>query len=167
MDGERALKYVRSRNAEGEEGTDFARARRQQVFLAALKSRLVATETLFSPNRIGEMAEIYQDYVLTDIKTEEYLAFSGEIENPAPQEVIFADAANFVHARRWTFRQSRRSTVSPQTARVLVVSEGLHDTAPVDVSALIDQLGKNIATAWTAPRQQAILTAGTPRLEIS
>ena len=37
-----------------------------------------------------------------------YLAFSGEIEHPMPDEVIFADAANQVHARRWTFRQSRR-----------------------------------------------------------
>ena len=75
MDGVRALKYVRSRNAQGDEGTDFARSRRQQRLLAALKSRLVAVETLFSPRRVGEMAEIYGDYALTDIKNEEYLAF--------------------------------------------------------------------------------------------
>ena len=35
MNGERALKYVRSRYAEGEEGTDFARSRRQQRLLLA------------------------------------------------------------------------------------------------------------------------------------
>src|SRR5919108_92314 len=37
---------------------------------------------------------------------EQYLAFNGEIEIPPAGEVIFADAAHRVHARRWTFRQS-------------------------------------------------------------
>ena len=96
---------------------------------------------------------------------EEYLAFSGEIENPAPGEVIFADAANQVHARRWTFRQSRRSVIHPETARALIVSEGLHDTAAADVRRLIDILAENITALWSAPRQQAMLTAESPRLE--
>lgn len=41
MDGERALKYVRSRHAEGDEGSDFARSRRQQDVLLALKAKLI------------------------------------------------------------------------------------------------------------------------------
>lgn len=36
MDGETALKFVRSRNAEGSEGTDFAREARQQKVLGAV-----------------------------------------------------------------------------------------------------------------------------------
>ena len=96
---------------------------------------------------------------------ETYLAFSGDTENPAPDEVIFADAANHVHARRWTFRQSRQSTVSPATTRVLIVSEGLHDTAPTDVPALIDGLAEAIGGLWTPPVQQAILSASAARVE--
>ncbi|MFZ5845535.1 MAG: LCP family protein, partial [Patescibacteria group bacterium] len=42
MAGERALKYVRSRHAEGEEGSDFARSRRQQEVFVALKDKLVS-----------------------------------------------------------------------------------------------------------------------------
>ena len=98
--------------------------------------------------------------------TEEYLAFNGQIENPAPQEVIFADAANHVHARRWTFRQSRQSTITPQTSFALIVSEGLHETAVTDVSNLITELAENIAAVWSKPRQQAILTANSPQLDI-
>lgn len=41
MNGQRALQYVRSRHAEGDEGSDFARNRRQQDILAALKAKLV------------------------------------------------------------------------------------------------------------------------------
>lgn len=41
MNGTRALAYVRSRHAEGDEGSDFARSRRQQDVLLALKAKLV------------------------------------------------------------------------------------------------------------------------------
>ena len=96
---------------------------------------------------------------------EEYLAFSDQVENPAADEVIFADAANQVHARRWTFRQSLRSTITPETSRVLIVSEGMHETASADVSRLIGILAENITELWTVPQQQAALTANSPRLQ--
>jgi DNA/RNA-binding domain of Phe-tRNA-synthetase-like protein len=98
---------------------------------------------------------------------EQYQAFSGEIETPEPGEVIFADAARQVHARRWTFRQSRRSTIEPETRQVLIVSEGLHQSAAADVPALIEALAEKIALVWPAPRQQAVLTATRPKLEFS
>jgi DNA/RNA-binding domain of Phe-tRNA-synthetase-like protein len=99
--------------------------------------------------------------------TEHYLAFSGEIEHPEPGEVIFADAARQVHARRWTFRQSRRSTVSDATRRVLIVSEGLHATAGADVRALVNTLAAEIATIWSPPVEQAVLSATSPRLDFA
>jgi DNA/RNA-binding domain of Phe-tRNA-synthetase-like protein len=94
---------------------------------------------------------------------EEYLAFSGEVERPDPGEVIFADARNQVHARRWTFRQSRRSTVSEGTRRALIVSEGLHETAAADVSALLDALAAAITEVWGPPSGRRMLTAEAPR----
>ena len=39
MDGARALEYVRSRHSEGAEGSDFARSRRQQEVLLAIRSK--------------------------------------------------------------------------------------------------------------------------------
>jgi DNA/RNA-binding domain of Phe-tRNA-synthetase-like protein len=85
---------------------------------------------------------------------------------PEPGEVIFADAANHAHARRWTFRQSRRSTVSADTSDVLIVGEGLHPTAGADVPALIDALAGSLEGLWGAPRRRAVLTAAAPRLEL-
>src|SRR5256885_304671 len=57
---------------------------------------------------------------------EDYLTFGGEVEHPAPGEVIFADRAGQAHARRWTNRQSGRSAVSPATSTVLIVAEAQH-----------------------------------------
>jgi DNA/RNA-binding domain of Phe-tRNA-synthetase-like protein len=97
--------------------------------------------------------------------TEQYLAFSGEIEAPAPGEVIFCDAANQVHARRWTFRQGRRSTIGPETTQVLIISEGLHDKAATDVREVIHTLAEGMATLGRSPRYKVILSAKKPRLE--
>jgi DNA/RNA-binding domain of Phe-tRNA-synthetase-like protein len=96
---------------------------------------------------------------------EQYLAFSGEIETPEPGEVIFADAANQVHARRWTFRQSRRSMVEQTTARALIVSEGLHATAAQDVPALMAALSQGFTRLWPSPASSVVLSAAAPRLE--
>lgn len=97
---------------------------------------------------------------------EEYLAFSGEVERPEPGEVIFADAAGQVHARRWTFRQSRRSAVSDATRRALIVSEGLHAGAAADVAALIDTLEAAITSVWGPPAGRATLSAESPRWDL-
>lgn len=96
---------------------------------------------------------------------ESYLAFNEETEHPPPGEVIFADAARQVHARRWTFRQSRRSTIRPETKRVLIVSEGLHETASKDVCILIDALTTGLTALWATPACATILTAEYPKLE--
>lgn len=98
---------------------------------------------------------------------ESYLAFDGAVEHPSPEEVIFVDAARQVHARRWTFRQSRQSTVTEHSSRVLIVSEGLHENAPADVAALINTLAQNISDVWSVPRRQMMLTAQSPRLKIT
>jgi anionic cell wall polymer biosynthesis LytR-Cps2A-Psr (LCP) family protein len=57
MDGERALKYVRSRFAEGEEGTDFARSLRQQRLLVAIKSKVFSPEFFFDPRNSFQLSK--------------------------------------------------------------------------------------------------------------
>ena len=81
---------------------------------------------------------------------EQHVGTRGETESPEVGEVIFADAADHAHARRWTFRQSQHSTVRPETRQVLIVSEGLHATAEADVPALLEALARDIATTWAA-----------------
>ena len=65
----------------------------------------------------------------------------------------------------WTFRQSRRSTISPETQKALIITEGLHDTAAQDIQTLLTILAENIAAIWSPPHDMSILTADQPRLE--
>ncbi|OGM28347.1 hypothetical protein A2962_00690 [Candidatus Woesebacteria bacterium RIFCSPLOWO2_01_FULL_39_61] len=52
MDGELTLKFVRSRNSEGDEGTDLAREKRQQKVIDAIKDRVLDREILLSPKTL-------------------------------------------------------------------------------------------------------------------
>lgn len=94
---------------------------------------------------------------------ERYLSFAGEVEHPDPGEVIFADAAGQVHARRWTHRQSGSSAIRATTTDVLIVAEAMHDTAATDVPALLETLAGRIGVAWPTEPRTAILTPDAPR----
>lgn len=72
LDGTMALKYVRSRNAEGDEGTDFARAKRQQNLILALKNNLMTTKVIFDLKKVNGLLKIAQQSFTTDIRLEEY-----------------------------------------------------------------------------------------------
>ncbi len=72
MDGVTALKYVRSRHAEGIEGSDFARSKRQEKVIAAFKEKLFSAGTLFNPVKIANLVGVLQGSIETDIKENEY-----------------------------------------------------------------------------------------------
>ena len=72
MDGATALKYVRSRHAEGEEGTDYARAQRQQRVILALKEKLLTARMLLSPKKLNRLNKAFKTSVKTDIPTHTY-----------------------------------------------------------------------------------------------
>jgi len=115
------------------------------------------------PVAVFDLAQVDQYLEVRQARgTETYLAWSGEVESVPEGEVIFADAAEHAHARRWTFRQSRKSTVSPGTRRALVVAEGLHTSADADVRELLEALDREL-TGGSAEKR-AILTAASPTL---
>ncbi len=67
MDGETALKFVRSRNAEGDEGTDFAREARQQLVIAGIKNKVLSAEVILNLLKIRTLWNIGMDSIETDI----------------------------------------------------------------------------------------------------
>ena len=67
MSGDTALKFVRSRNAEGNEGTDFARAERQQKVITAIKDKMLAREVIMSPKTLFAIKDVLSEYTETDI----------------------------------------------------------------------------------------------------
>lgn len=97
---------------------------------------------------------------------ETYLAFSGDVETPDADEVIFADAAGNAHARRWTNRQSSASAVRGTTSTVLIVAEAMHETAPADIQGLTTVAADALHAVWSVSASRAVLSRSSPRFEV-
>jgi len=67
MDGPTALAFARSRYAEGPEGGDFARIRRQQKVALAVKDKALSLQTLTNPGKLKELYDLFSDSVETNI----------------------------------------------------------------------------------------------------
>ncbi len=68
MDGELVLKYVRSRRAAGIEGSDFARAQRQQKVITAIKEKVLSKHILFQPKMITNIINELEEHINTNLK---------------------------------------------------------------------------------------------------
>lgn len=68
MDGETALKFVRSRHGNNGEGSDYARSKRQQKIILATKDKLLSFSTLTNPLTIKKLYNQYFDHIATNIE---------------------------------------------------------------------------------------------------
>lgn len=81
MNGETALKFVRSRHGTNGEGSDFARSKRQQIVLQAFRSKVLSVDTLANPQRIGGLVDTFGKSFETDIPKSLFLNFYGIVKN--------------------------------------------------------------------------------------
>lgn len=94
MDGETALKYARTRyaNSESGEASDFARAKRQQKVIMAVKDKALSIETLANPIRLTELAKIVGNNIQTSTYNQEDIRAGIKILQSLEDTEIF----NFV-----------------------------------------------------------------------
>lgn len=100
MDGETALKFVRSRHGTNAENSDFARSARQEKILTAFRQKVFSTETLLNPKRIIDLASTFGRSIDTDIE-------SGQI----PLFVKLAQKAKNAPVRRIVIDSGRDESV--------------------------------------------------------
>lgn len=75
MDGETALKYVRSRHALGPEGSDFARSKRQEKVISGFRAKIFSAGTILNPVKFVNLLTTLKDSIKTDIQQSEYSDF--------------------------------------------------------------------------------------------
>ncbi len=71
LNGDQALEIVRSRHAQGQEGTDFARSKRQEAVLEGIKDKALSLQLLLSPGKIIGLNTLLKESIDTNIKEEE------------------------------------------------------------------------------------------------
>lgn len=67
MDGKTALAFARSRHAEGPEGSDFARIKRQHQVIAAAKDKALSLKTLTNIPKLRELYDLFSHSLETNI----------------------------------------------------------------------------------------------------
>jgi polyisoprenyl-teichoic acid--peptidoglycan teichoic acid transferase len=68
MDGNLALKFARSRHGINGEGSDFARAKRQQLVIEAVKTKALSKKNLFNPKVIAGIIGEFNEHIDTNLK---------------------------------------------------------------------------------------------------
>lgn len=88
--------------------------------------------------------------------------FETEAEHPEPGEVIFADDAGLVVARRWCWRQSDESATQPRTSEAVFTVESQHPGGRTDIEAALADLQALLAQFVSGSFLTGIVDAQNP-----
>jgi LCP family protein required for cell wall assembly len=88
MDGETALSFVRSRHGNNGEGSDFARSRRQQKIMMAVKDKLFSASTFLNPVRITGIFDTLQKNISTNLSVAQLMRLGKEFKDLKSEEVV-------------------------------------------------------------------------------
>lgn len=88
MDGETALQYVRSRHGTNGEASDFARSRRQENLLLAIKETILNLDTLKHPSKISAILSALEEHIHTNLSLGEIIALGRDFGSVNPDKII-------------------------------------------------------------------------------
>jgi LCP family protein required for cell wall assembly len=88
MDGDTALKFVRSRHGTNGEASDFARSRRQQKIILALKEKMLSFSTLLNPIKIQSIFEAVKNSIDTNMEMWEIVRMSHLARDVDTEKII-------------------------------------------------------------------------------
>ncbi len=97
LDGATALKFVRSRKGDNGEGTDFARSKRQQKVIMAIKEKAMSLETFINPKKLSELYDLYKTHIDTDIDfatIQQFYLLSQQINFEGLRTVVLDDRSS-------------------------------------------------------------------------
>lgn len=152
LDGETALKYVRSRHGAGND--DFQRTKRQQQLLVAVKDKLVENK-LLTPVRLLELFRVVSGSVDHDVPATQLpglLALAGQVQMDEIEQLVIDTRYAQVDANSrfgWILVPNREK-IRPAVDKIFATATA---PAPVDVAALVQQQARQQAAQ---ARQQVL-----------
>src|SRR3989344_3254473 len=91
MNGDTALRFVRSRHAKGLEGSDFARSQRQEKVIKAFMEKAFSLKIIVNPAKVIGLYDTVKDSIDTDIAQNEFDDFvklAQKLQNAKIQSVV-------------------------------------------------------------------------------
>lgn len=150
MNGETAITFARSRHAP-EDGSDFGRARRQQLLMSAVKDQIVSVETI--PKLFG-ILDALEGHIRMSFSFAEAKDLLGWGQEQAGNNRKFAISSGVIDSNRLLY-----GAVSSGGASILLPRAGQGNYNEIQ-GWVRDLLASSTATPTTSPNPQG--TPGTP-----
>jgi len=87
MEGETALIYARSRHGSNYENSDFARSRRQQLILQAIKDKMFKFSTLLSPQKLSAIFELLDKSIETNMSIWQAIKIADMVKDTGENKI--------------------------------------------------------------------------------
>ncbi|MDP2656102.1 MAG: LCP family protein [bacterium] len=134
LNGIHALQFVRSRHSMmNNEGSDFARSKRQQKVIMALKDRILSKAFLLNPQNINELLSTLDQNVITNMQTWEILKlakYAPSIKYDNLITLVFDDGVpGYLH-----------SAITDEGAYILRPNDGTFNAMSLAVQNIFDTL---------------------------
>ncbi len=97
MDGETALKFVRSRHGTNGEASDFARSKRQEAVIKAVREKILSFETLSNPQKLSDLVKALGKSIDTDISIKDAIEFYKLSKKLVETKSLVLDDSILVH----------------------------------------------------------------------
>ena len=176
MNGQRALTYVRSRHGTNGEGSDFARSRRQQIVLKAIRERLLSLGTLANPKKLVEIWTTLSSHIDTNLSAWDMLKLTplaihlspdtimNHVLTDAPKGELIAANVNgsfLLFPRQTDWSEIRRIIANPFTSTITtapqVVQEKKDETSPPPAKPIIVHVQNGTFRTGLAARASTLL----------
>ncbi len=93
LDGEHALIFARSRHGNDGEGSDFARSRRQQLILEAVKEKMLSLGTYANPAQLKKMYDSAVKHTSTNLNIAELTFLASTAKNAFAGKKLVLDSS--------------------------------------------------------------------------
>lgn len=158
MDGATALEYVRSRHGNNKEGSDFARSRRQQEVISALKDKAFSLGVILNPVKVYGVFNIIQENINTDIQTDEFddfIKLANKMKTGTIQNNVIdygdesADRNGLLIEPRRTEKYAFQSVLTPRKGEDDFTE--IHEYVQCIISGKVCEVGKNSIVIMPTP----------------
>jgi len=158
MDGQTALKYARSRHGNNGEGSDYARSKRQQKVLLALKEKLLSFQTLVNPATINDILSTVETHIATDLTLSEMITFASlgtELNTSAIINLTLDDSPTG-HLRSG-YDAAGAFILTPQTGNFNTINLALQNIFTPGATSTVKTIETNTPVQIEAPKTATIL----------
>lgn len=171
MDGKTALTFARSRHGNNGEGSDFARARRQQKILTALKDQITDIGVIANPITVTNILTDLENHVTTNMEFNELVSLARlgkSIGTENVDSMVLDTSVNGFLVNY--FSEGGAFMLAPRTGNFTAINTAIKNVFTVNTNS-VAQTGSNSETKNTsslknllAPKKGTALL--TPTIEI-